>query len=38
MAVMTRACGKMDDVTEKLKNVAKSLMDVLASQSPPHEV
>jgi uncharacterized coiled-coil protein SlyX len=38
MAVMTRACGKMDDVAEKLKNVAKSLMDVLASQSPPHEV
>jgi hypothetical protein len=38
MAVMTRACGKMDGVAEKLKNVANSLVNVLAGPSPPHEM
>jgi hypothetical protein len=38
MAVMSRACSKMDGVAEKLKNVANNLMNVLAGQSPPHEV
>jgi hypothetical protein len=26
LAVMTRACGKMDDVAEKLENAAKTLV------------
>jgi hypothetical protein len=30
MTVSTWACGKMDGVAEKLKNVASNLMNVLA--------
>jgi hypothetical protein len=38
MAVMSRACSKMDGVAEKLKNVANNHINVFAGQSPPHEV
>jgi hypothetical protein len=38
MVVMTRVCGKMDGVVEKLEIVDKSRRNVLAEESPPHEV
>jgi hypothetical protein len=38
LAGMTRACGKMDIVAEKLENAAKTLRNVLSEASPPHEV
>jgi hypothetical protein len=38
MAVMTRACGKMDAVANKLEDAAKTLRKVLSKESPPREV
>jgi dUTPase len=38
MVVMAWACGKMDGVVEKLEKVVNILMNVLASESPPHDV
>jgi hypothetical protein len=38
MAVMTRACGKLDVVTDKLETASKTLRKVLSKESPPHEV
>jgi hypothetical protein len=38
MATMTRARGKMDEVAEKLDNVANSFISVLVVESPPHEM
>jgi uncharacterized coiled-coil protein SlyX len=38
MTVMTQVCGKMNDVAEKMKNVANRFINVLADESPPHEV
>jgi hypothetical protein len=38
LSVMTRACGKMNDVAEKLENATSRLFNVLHEESPPHEV
>jgi hypothetical protein len=38
IAVMTRACGKMDVVAKKLENAAKTLRNALSEESPPREV
>jgi hypothetical protein len=38
MTVMTRTCGKMDVVADKLKTVAKTLRKALSEESLPHEV
>jgi hypothetical protein len=38
MSVMSRACGKMDDVAEKLENVTNRLFNVVHEESPPCEV
>jgi hypothetical protein len=38
MAVMTRACGKMVDVAEKLESVTNTLRNALSEESLPHEV
>jgi hypothetical protein len=37
IAHMTRACGKMDVVTEKLQNTAKTLRKALFEEPPPQE-
>jgi uncharacterized coiled-coil protein SlyX len=38
MPVMNRACSKMDDVAEKLKNSANKLFNLVHEESPPREV
>jgi hypothetical protein len=38
MAVMTRACTKMDVVANKLETAAKTLRKPLTKESPPREV
>jgi hypothetical protein len=38
MEVMTRACGKMDVVADKLETVAKTLRKALSEESLLHEV
>jgi hypothetical protein len=38
MAVMTRACGKMDVVADKLKTATKTLRKAVTKESLPREV
>jgi hypothetical protein len=38
MSVISRACGKMDDVTEKPKNVTNKICNLVHEESPPREV
>jgi hypothetical protein len=38
IAHMTRACGKMDVVAEKLQNAVKTLRKALSEEPPLHEV
>jgi hypothetical protein len=38
MVVITRACGKMGVVADKLKTTAKTLRKAMTKESPPREV